>query len=607
MPALCQHERRHKNMSVQRVRRARIHIALLRSQRKIVFVQLGKNHFAMLICAACLMLLTPFEIQGWMHTVTIVLILLLAVVASGFVVRLLPIKVPLPLVQIAMGAVLSYGFGISVPLDPEFFFLFFIPPLLFLDGWRIPKSAFFRDARPIVMLAIGLVLFTVLGMGYFIHWMIPAIPLAAAFALAAILSPTDPVAVSAIASQSPIPSRLMHILEGESLLNDASGLVCFRFAVAAVITGSFSLFDASLTFLQTAGGGLLVGIAVAWLIGILNRWLVAAAGEDPGTQILISLLIPFAAYLGAEHIGGSGILAAAAAGITMHYADLVGRRLAATRMQRRAVWDTIQMALNGVIFVILGAQLRTTIEGLPFVAAEVGLSTAWWLALYVVAITAVLAILRFLWVWSSLKVTLFRTSRDEIDGLKPSFRLLLVTAFSGVRGAITLAGILTLPFLLPDGTPFPGRDLLIFLAKGVILLSLLSASVALPILTKDLEALPEAVSGIGEAEARGLAAEAAIRRINQITKNMSAHDAYSEAATRIIESYRRRLDYGNDGDEAAAVKLQVEAERSLRLEAIRAERDALYQMWLTSKLDDSVHQHLLRQLDLLEGALTRHT
>src|SRR5690606_19153829 len=235
-----------------------------------------------------------------MHIITSVLIMLLAVVASCFVSRLLPIKVPLPLVQIAAGAALSYGFGISVPLDPEFFFLFFIPPLLFLDGWRIPKSAFFRDVRPIITLAIGLVLFTVIGVGYFVHWMIPAVPLAAAFALAAILSPTDPVAVSAIASQSPIPSRLMHILEGESLLNDASGLVCFNFAVLAVITGAFSLVDAGLDFLQAAGGGLVAGVAVAWLTGILNRWLVAVAGEDPGTQILISLLVPFAAYMAAE-------------------------------------------------------------------------------------------------------------------------------------------------------------------------------------------------------------------------------------------------------------------------------------------------------------------
>ncbi|ABR88429.1 monovalent cation:H+ antiporter, CPA1 family [Janthinobacterium sp. Marseille] len=541
-----------------------------------------------------------------MHTVTIILILLLAVVASAFVARLLPIKVPLPLVQIATGIVLSYGFGISVPLDPEFFFLFFIPPLLFLDGWRIPKSAFFRDARPIVTLAIGLVLFTVVGMGYFIHWMIPAIPLAAAFALAAILSPTDPVAVSAIASQSPIPSRLMHILEGESLLNDASGLVCFRFAVAAVITGSFSLLDASLEFLQAAGGGLLVGIAVAWLIGILNRWLVAAVGEDPGTQILISLLVPFAAYLGAEHIGSSGILAAAAAGITMHYADLVGRRLAATRMQRRAVWDTIQMALNGVIFVILGAQLRATVEGLPGIASEMGLSTAWWLAFYVLAITAVLAVLRFLWVWGSLKFTVFKGKRNEDEEIvKPPFKLLLVTAFAGVRGAITLAGILTLPFLLPNGAEFPARDLLIFLAKGVILLSLLTASIALPLLTRGLEFSPEPVIGAGEGQARAAAAEAAIRRIEQLTQTMSANDAYSEAAARITELYQRRLDYGNEGDEAARIQLQAEAERSLRLEAIRAERDELFQMWLNDKLDDSVHQHLLRELDLIEGALSR--
>lgn len=541
-----------------------------------------------------------------MHTVTIILILLLAVVASAFMARLLPIKVPLPLVQIATGAVLSYGFGISVPLDPEFFFLFFIPPLLFLDGWRIPKSAFFRDARPIVTLAIGLVLFTVVGMGYFIHWMIPAIPLAAAFALAAILSPTDPVAVSAIASQSPIPSRLMHILEGESLLNDASGLVCFRFAVAAVITGSFSLLDASLEFLQAAGGGLLVGIAVAWLIGILNRWLVAVVGEDPGTQILISLLVPFAAYLGAEHIGSSGILAAAAAGITMHYADLVGRRLAATRMQRRAVWDTIQMALNGVIFVILGAQLRATVEGLPGIALEMGLSTAWWLAFYVLAITAVLAVLRFLWVWGSLKFTVFKGKRNEDEEVvKPPFKLLLVTAFAGVRGAITLAGILTLPFLLPNGAEFPARDLLIFLAKGVILLSLLTASIALPLLTRDLEFSPEPVIGAGEGQARAAAAEAAIRRVEQLTQTMSANDAYAEAAARVTELYQRRLDYGNEGDEAARIQEQAEAERSLRLEAIRAERDELFQMWLNDKLDDSVHQHLLRELDLIEGALSR--
>ncbi|HEV7816894.1 MAG TPA: cation:proton antiporter, partial [Janthinobacterium sp.] len=195
-----------------------------------------------------------------MQTVSLILILVLTVVLCGFIARLSWVHVPLPLIQIAAGTVLASLLGVPLPLDPDIFFLLFIPPLLFLDGWRIPKGAFFSDARPILMLAIGLVLFTVAGMGYFIDWLIPAVPLAVAFALGAILSPTDPVAVSAIAAGHPIPARLMHILEGESLLNDAFGLVCFRFAVAAAVSGSFSFGAASLSLLQAAGGGVAVGL-----------------------------------------------------------------------------------------------------------------------------------------------------------------------------------------------------------------------------------------------------------------------------------------------------------------------------------------------------------
>lgn len=189
-----------------------------------------------------------------MHIVTVVLVLLLAVVVSAFAARLLPFRLPLPLLQIAIGAALS-AVGFQVEFDPEVFLLLFIPPLLFLDGWRIPKGAFFRDWKVILALATGLVVFTVLGMGFFIHWLIPSLPLAVAFALAAILSPTDPVAVSAMTEGSPLPSRMVHILEGESLLNDATGLVCFSFAVTAALTGTFSLAAAGKTFVIVAGGG----------------------------------------------------------------------------------------------------------------------------------------------------------------------------------------------------------------------------------------------------------------------------------------------------------------------------------------------------------------
>src|SRR5574337_1049872 len=182
-----------------------------------------------------------------MNSIDVALAMLLAVVGSGYLVRMLPFSLPLP--QIALGAVISGVFKHGVALDPDIFFLLFLPPLLFLDGSRIPKDRLRHDRGTILALALGLVVFTVVGAGFLIHWLIPAMPVGVAFALAAIVSPTDPVAVSSIAARVPIPKRLMHILEGESLLNDATGLVCFRFAVAAVMTGGFSLLSASLTFL----------------------------------------------------------------------------------------------------------------------------------------------------------------------------------------------------------------------------------------------------------------------------------------------------------------------------------------------------------------------
>ena len=176
-----------------------------------------------------------------MTEIGVVLFMLAAVVLSGIAVRALPLPVPTPLVQIALGALIAAVSGLEVQLDPGGFFLLFLPPLLFLDGWRIPKEGLLRDKGFILELALGLVFFTVVGMGFVINWMIPAMPLAVAFALAAIVTPTDPVAVSAITARIPVPKRIMHVLEGESLLNDASGLVCFRFAVAAAVTGAFSL------------------------------------------------------------------------------------------------------------------------------------------------------------------------------------------------------------------------------------------------------------------------------------------------------------------------------------------------------------------------------
>ncbi|MEJ1979097.1 MAG: cation:proton antiporter [Acetobacteraceae bacterium] len=199
-----------------------------------------------------------------MATTTLVLVMLLIVVLSSTLTRMIPVALPLPLVQIGLGAALSGATDLRVTLTPEVFFLLFLPPLLFLDGWRIPRDTLLREKAAILQLALGLVVFTVLGAGFAIHWLIPAMPLPVAFALAAVLSPTDAVAVSAIAERCAFPSRLLRILEGEALMNDASGLVCLRFAIMAALTGTFSLADATLTFLWLAIGGATIGVVTTW-------------------------------------------------------------------------------------------------------------------------------------------------------------------------------------------------------------------------------------------------------------------------------------------------------------------------------------------------------
>ncbi|RNF28763.1 sodium:proton antiporter, partial [Massilia aurea] len=422
-----------------------------------------------------------------MDEVGIVLAMLLAVVASGYLVRMLPFAVPLPLVQIALGAAISGTTSHGVRLEPHIFFLVFLPPLLFLDGWRIPKVGLFRDRSTILELALGLVLFTVIGAGFLIHWLIPSLPLAVSFALAAILAPTDPVAVSSIAARVPIPPRLMHILEGESLLNDASGLVCFRFAVAAALTGTFSLGDATLTFLWVALAGIAIGVGLTVAVSAAQRVLAARIGEESGSPILINLLLPFGAYLAAEHLQASGILAAVAAGITMSYVELSGRALATTRVRRAVVWDTVQFALNGVMFVLLGEQLPNIVKA-ALVAPELPAAhDVWWLLGNALAISVGLILLRFIWVWISLRLTLLAARRQQQAVYRPNPRLILATSLAGVRGAITLAGVLTLPLAMPNGTPFPGRDLVIFLASAVIVVSLVLASVGLPRVLRGLE------------------------------------------------------------------------------------------------------------------------
>lgn len=539
-----------------------------------------------------------------MQTAYTVLILLMLVGVSRLIGRVVPL--PLPLVQIAAGALLAWPtLGLHVALDPELFLFLFLPPLLFSDGWRMPKRAFWQLRGPILTLAVGLVLFTVVGAGYFIHWLLPTIPLPVAFALAAVLSPTDAVAVSAIA-QNRLPTPLMHILQGEALMNDASGLVTFKFALAAAITGVFSLTNAGLSFVVVALGGLAVGVALSWLVGRLRAWMIARGWDDPATHVVFMLLLPFAAYVLAERLGVSGILSAVAAGMMQSWLDLLPRQTS-TRLLNRSVWSLLEFAFNGLIFLLLGLQLPDIIKAV--VSHEPTLwPTLFYRCLDVVAIFLALVLLRFVWVQSIWRLSvLLRRLRGKGELTQvPTARSCWLLTVGGVRGAVTLAGVMSVPMLIGAQT-FPERDLLIFIAAGVILLSLISACIALPLLLRGIEKSPDDKRRQEVRDAWRKTAEAAIHALE--TEEAVPQDAAqaalaAELKARIMSEYRHQLDVFNDSAEAQALAFQMDLlERRLRLKALRAQRLELYSLSRHHQIGDDVLREVLGELDLSEANL----
>ncbi|MHA6163971.1 Na+/H+ antiporter [Pseudomonas sichuanensis] len=544
-----------------------------------------------------------------MQSAYTVLILLMLVSLSKLVGRVVPL--PLPLVQIGAGALLAWPtLGLHVALDPELFLFLFLPPLLFADGWRMPKRELWRIRGPVVALAVGLVLFTVVGAGYFIHWLLPSIPLAVAFALAAVLSPTDAVAVSAIA-QDRLPTPLMHMLQGEALMNDASGLVTFKFALVAAITGVFSLTEASLTFVLVALGGLAVGVVLSWLVGRLRMWMITRGWDDPATHVVFMLLLPFAAYVLAERLGVSGILSAVAAGMMQSWLDLLPRQTS-TRLLNRSVWSLLEFAFNGLIFLLLGLQLPDIIKAVVSHEPTVWPALAW-RCLDVLAIFAALVLLRFVWVqsiWRAIGVVRRWRGKPALV-LMPTARSCWLLTLGGVRGAVTLAGVMSIPLLIGAGQAFPERDLLIFIAAGVILLSLVSAVIALPILLRGVTKSPDERLHQEVQEAWRRTVEAAIHALEaeEVIDTNAPQDAAQaalavELKARLMAEYRDELDSYNDSAEARALAEQMDLlERRLRVRALRAQRLELYNLHRQHRVGDEVVRQVLGELDLSEAKL----
>ncbi|TAI80916.1 Na+/H+ antiporter [Pectobacterium versatile] len=538
-----------------------------------------------------------------------ILILTLVVSLSGVVTRILPFQIPLPLMQIALGAILAWPqFGLHVDFNPELFMVLFIPPLLFADGWKTPTREFLRHGREIIGLALVLVLITVVGIGYFIYWMVPGMPLIAAFALAAVLSPTDAVALSGIVGEDRIPKKLMGILQGEALMNDASGLVSLKFAVAiAMGTMVFTVSGATLEFMQVALGGLLAGVGVTWLFGkslrVISRW----SGDDAATQIVLLLLLPFASYLIAEHIGVSGILAAVAAGMTIGQSGVIRSAPLTMRLRANGVWSMLEFVFNGMVFIMLGLQLPDILET-SVTQAELDPTVETWMLFTDIAIIyGALLLLRFSWLWVMKRYSMHIQKKRPMIFAEFSTRELWIASFAGVRGAITLAGVLSIPLLLTDGTAFPSRYQLVFIATGVILFSLLCGVLALPFLLRGVVVADKAAHAKEIRMARMAVAEVAIKSMHKMEERLAAdreenidEQVLKEVSARVIGNLRRRLIDKDDPENGLLIE---NLERRFRLTALNSERAELYHLRATQQISNETLQKMLRDLDLMEAIL----
>lgn len=411
-----------------------------------------------------------------MEMLEFVLLLLAAVLVSAVLDQMMP-RVSLPLVQIAIGAIviLLVGTPVDVAIDPELFLVLFIAPLLFDESRHASKRGLWDNKGSIVSLAIGLVIVTVLVVGFVLNWIEPSIPLAAAFALGAALGPTDAVAVTALGKDIRLTGRQKSLLSGEALINDASGVVSFQFAIAAAVTGAFSLVDAAQSFAISFFGGIAIGLIAGFLALLAMKAIRGYGYESITVHVVFEVFTPFIVFLAAEHFGTSGILAVVAAGLLITLLPQKPTPVAARlKIASNSVWETLVFVINGVVFVMLGMQLPKAI--MPSWRSDEVSSLL--LCGLVLLVTALVVGVRFIWV---LVMERCDSGAKRHTG-KQLVRDALVTTLSGPKGAVTLSIIMTIPFTLSTGEAFPQRDTLIFLASGVILCTLLLANFVVPVL-----------------------------------------------------------------------------------------------------------------------------
>ncbi|HUK83535.1 MAG TPA: Na+/H+ antiporter [Verrucomicrobiae bacterium] len=526
---------------------------------------------------------------GWMiHTVEIILGLMVATASLALLARKLDIAYPI--VFVIGGLVLGFIPGLPrVRLDPELVFLIFLPPLLYPAALFTSWRDFRANVRPISMLAIRLVLITTVVIAFVAHKLF-GLPWAAAFVLGAIVSPPDAVAATAITKSLRIPHHLITIIEGESLVNDATSLVIYRFAVAAVVTGTFSLAMAGLEFVFVSVGGIFVGAVIGWLASSVQGRL-----DDPPVQTTLSLLTPFAAYLAADKAGASGVLAVVTAGLYLGWRspEIINSR---TRFRVFPVWEMVVFLLNGLIFILIGLQLPQILENLSGQSLP---KLGWQAALLNIALIFV----RIAWVFAAKHLPDVFGKRPAKGTSRPNWRHTAIVAWTGMRGGDSMAAAMALPLIVTDGSPFPGRDLILFHTFAVILVTLVLQGLSLPVIIRWLRVVDDGVIEKEELRARVSAVQAALVRLNEF-RGKSDERVLERLRTEYENRIRELESAGKTGDHFGHTPQTSTYERLLS-EALLAERRTILQLRNEKIINDEVLRRIQRDLDLAELRLTR--
>jgi monovalent cation/hydrogen antiporter len=533
--------------------------------------------------------------QGGIHAIELVLLLLLLFVVV-FATLAQRLKTPYPIVLVIAGLLLSFIPGIpSIRLNPEVIFLVVLPPLLYSGAWLTSWREFKFNLVSICMLAFGLVGFTVLGVARTAHWIFPAFDWKVGAVLGAVVATTDAIAATAIAKRVGLPKRIVDVLEGESLLNDATGLLALQFATALIVSGETP--GLSRGFLQLAyltSVGLALGLVVGLVVGWLERRL-----DDGPIEITISILVPYTVYLAAEAIHASGVLAVVACGLYLSRksSEFFSARV---RIQAWAVWDSLSFILNGLVFMIIGLQL-------PHVLASLQAYRLRDLALYGFAFSALLILLRLTWMYPGVFIA-YKIRRHLLHQQVtiPNARQIFVVGWTGMRGVLALAAAISLPEFLDNGQPFPQRDLIIFLTFSVILVTLVLQGLTLPALIRLLGLAGLNVPDHEEIDARRAMLTAALAHLAQLREQdeSAPADVYDDIERHYLHRLAALKDEQEESEEEAAHRGHHRRFRELSQALLRVERATAVRLRDEGHINDDVLRQLQYELDLGETKMS---